>query len=147
MKQHKSAVNALALSEDSSVLYSGACDRSVVVWVGSGGGQMAAVGALRGHRMAVLCLAVHKDVVCSGSADKTIRVWRQETEQGYCYSCLAVLEGHVGAVKSLAISDRRQDGFSDCEYEIRDERKNGDSYVVVHSGGMDCQIRAWKLIC
>lgn len=105
---------------------------------------MEAVGALRGHKKAVLCLAAKKDVVCSGSADKTIRVWRQETERGYCYSCLAVLEGHAGAIKSLTISDDG-DSLSDCESESRHKRKNGESYVL-YSGGMDCEIKAWKLL-
>lgn len=138
MERHKSAVNALVLSEDGSVLYSGACDRSVVVWEGFRG-QMTAVGALRGHKKAVLCLAVKGDVVCSGSADKTIRIWRREAERGYCYLCLAVLEGHAGAVKSLAISHR------DSETELSDKRNNGDSYVV-YSGALDCHIKAWKLL-
>ncbi|KAJ4813911.1 Transducin/WD40 repeat-like superfamily protein [Rhynchospora pubera] len=141
MERHKSAVNALVLSEDGSVLYSGACDRSVVVWEG-GGGQMVAVGALRGHKKAILCLAVNKDVVCSGSADKTIRVWKQEPERGYCYACLAVLEGHAGAIKNLAISF--WDCFSDAECELRDER-NADAYFV-YSGGIDCDIKVWKIL-
>ncbi|MFZ8258177.1 hypothetical protein ACO1KT_14755, partial [Staphylococcus aureus] len=76
MEEHKSAVNALALSTDGTVLYSGACDRSIIVWektVG-GGGHMAVAGALRGHTKAILCLAVVSDLVCSGSADKTVRI-------------------------------------------------------------------------
>ncbi|KAJ6676735.1 hypothetical protein OIU85_009962 [Salix viminalis] len=32
LEKHKSGINALALSSDGSVLYSGACDRSIVVW-------------------------------------------------------------------------------------------------------------------
>ena len=32
LEKHKSAVNALALNSDGSVLYSGACDRSILVW-------------------------------------------------------------------------------------------------------------------
>jgi WD40 repeat protein len=61
-KKHKSAVNALALSTDGSVLYSGACDRSILVWEKdgesrggdgpNGGGHMVLVGVLRGHNKA-----------------------------------------------------------------------------------------------
>nr|DAD42808.1 TPA_asm: hypothetical protein HUJ06_001038 [Nelumbo nucifera] len=57
LEKHQSTVNVLALSTDGSVLYSGACDRSIIVWEkenggaadGGGGGQMVVVGALRGY--------------------------------------------------------------------------------------------------
>lgn len=107
LEKHKSAVNALAISTDGSVLYSGACDRSIIVWEKNGGGgdgggcgNMVVVGALRGHTKAILCLAVVSDLICSGSADKTVRIWRKGIERSY--SCLAVLEGHRGPVKCLA---------------------------------------------
>jgi WD40 repeat protein len=32
LEKHKPAVNALALNDDESVLFSGACDRSILVW-------------------------------------------------------------------------------------------------------------------
>lgn len=38
LEKHKSSVNALALSIDGSVLYSGACDRSIIVWEKDSGG-------------------------------------------------------------------------------------------------------------
>jgi WD40 repeat protein len=54
---------------------------------------MEVVGKLRGHGNSILCLAVVSDLVCSGSADRTVRVWRGFDRN---YSCLAVLEGHRG---------------------------------------------------
>ncbi|TKY45896.1 WD repeat-containing protein alr3466 [Spatholobus suberectus] len=94
LEKHKSAVNALALSADGSVLYSGACDRSILVWESdnNNNNNMVVVGALRGHTKAILCLVVVADLVCSGSADNSVRIWRRGVEKGY--SCLAVLEGH-----------------------------------------------------
>ena len=86
MERHRSAVNALALGADGKVLYSGACDRSVVVWerADGGAGSMEATGTLRGHSQAILCLAAAGDVVCSSSADRTVRVWRRGAENtGY----------------------------------------------------------------
>ncbi|KAE8672951.1 hypothetical protein F3Y22_tig00111832pilonHSYRG00015 [Hibiscus syriacus] len=90
LEKHKSAVNALALSDDGTVLYSGACDRSILVWGRESGGEddgewrMVLLGALRGHTKAILCLSVVKDTIFSGSADKTVRIWKRGTDKSYC---------------------------------------------------------------
>eukprot|EP01018_Ginkgo_biloba_P004657 Gb_26404 [translate_table: standard] len=126
LEKHKSAVNALALSEDGSILYSGACDRSVVVWEREESAEhMSVAGALKGHKRAILCLACVSDMVCSGSADKTVRVWRRGGE-GNIHSCLAVLEGHSGPVKSIVASVNASLGS-----------------FLVYSGGLDHDIRVW----
>ncbi|KAG6396521.1 hypothetical protein SASPL_142672 [Salvia splendens] len=139
LEKHKSAVNALALSTDGSVLYSGACDRSIVVWEKGRGGGMAVAGALRGHRKAILCLAVVAEVLCSGSADKSVRVWRRGS--GNSYSCLAVLEGHKCPVKCLVARLDRMCSEVDKKSE-GDEL--GNSYLV-YSGGLDFDIKVWKI--
>ncbi|KAL4639225.1 hypothetical protein ACB092_03G202300 [Castanea dentata] len=135
LEKHKSAVNALALSSDGSVLYSGACDRSILVWekdseaIDSNFGQMVLVGALRGHTKAILCLAVVSDLVCSGSADNTVRIWRRGIEKSY--SCLGVLEGHRRPVKSLAVA--------------LDGNTNNNGAYLVYSGSLDCDIKVWQI--
>lgn len=131
LEKHKSAVNALALSSDGAVLYSGACDRSVIVWQKGG----AAAGALRGHKKAILCLAVVSGLVCSGSADKTVRIWRRGS--GNSHSCLAVFEGHTGPVKCLTAA---VDNSNNCN----DKNELGNSYLV-YSGALDFDIRVWQL--
>lgn len=124
LEKHNSGVNALALSNDESHLYSGACDRSVLVWEKKGG-RMGLVGALRGHTKSILCLAVVADLVCSGSADKTIRIWRRLHAQ---YSCLAVLEGHGGSIKCLtAVLDHCNPSF------------------LLYSAALDCDIKVWQI--
>ena len=135
LERHRSAVNALALSGDESVLYSGACDRSVVVWEGRDGRRWEAVGALRGHTGAVLCLSVSGELVCSGSADRTVRAWRRLGGQSGGYSCLAVFEGHGGPVKSLAMVA----GGAETSSEQ-------DNTWLVYSGSLDCDIKLWKLL-
>ncbi|KAL0327226.1 UNVERIFIED_CONTAM: hypothetical protein Sangu_1800600 [Sesamum angustifolium] len=128
---HKSAVNALALSSDGSVLYSGACDRSIIVCRGAA--QLAVAGALRGHKKAILCLAVVSDLLCSGSADKTVRIWRKGS--GRSYSCLAVFEGHRSPVKCLtAALDNNQSS----------NNNSGNSYLV-YSGSLDFDIKVWQI--
>lgn len=134
LEKHKSSVNALALSSDGDVLYSGACDRSIIVWKKDGGdAHMAVAGALRGHKKSILCLAVVSDLLCSGSADKTVRIWRGGS--GNSYSCLAVFEGHKSPVKCLtAALDNTNRSYNDLR----------NSYLV-YSGGLDFDIKVWQI--
>ncbi|XP_024989112.1 protein JINGUBANG-like [Cynara cardunculus var. scolymus] len=139
LEKHKSSVNALALSTDGSVLYSGACDRSIIVWEKAEGGgcdgrHMVVAGALRGHSKAILCMGVVADVVFSGSADNTIRAWRRGIN-GKSYWCLGVMEGHKGPIKCLVAA------LEDCTPAAI---HGGTSYVV-YGGSLDSEIKMWKL--
>uniref|UniRef100_A0A0A9AHU7 Uncharacterized protein n=1 Tax=Arundo donax TaxID=35708 RepID=A0A0A9AHU7_ARUDO len=141
MERHKAAVNALALGVGGQVLYSGACDKTVIVWERVGE-LVAATATLRGHTKAVLCLAAAGDVVCSGSADRTVRVWRRGAAAAG-YTCLAVLDGHSGAVKSLALVSKSggdRDGTCDecCSC-------GGCSAALVCSGSLDCDVKIWTV--
>ncbi|KAK3159058.1 hypothetical protein QOZ80_2AG0145140 [Eleusine coracana subsp. coracana] len=159
MERHRSAVNALAIGgRDGRVLYSGACDRSVVVWERGGaddGRVMEATGTLRGHAKAILCLAAAGDVVCSGSADRTVRVWRRgqqgaenvsssSSSAAGGYTCLAVLEGHGAAVKSLALV---RSGGSSVEGESSSGGGGeGNGSVLVCSGALDGEVKIWSVL-
>lgn len=152
MERHRSAVNALALGADGRVLYSGACDRSVVVWerADGGGGRMEATGTLRGHTRAILCLAAAGDVVCSGSADRTVRVWRRGAENTG-YTRLAVLEGHGAPVKSLALLYGRDrglfSGWGDPEPEEGSSGGGGSTHcAIVCSGALDGEVKIWSAL-
>lgn len=140
MERHRSAVNALAVGVDGLVLYSGSCDRSVVVWEGTAAGGMEVKCTLRGHTEAVLCLAAAGDVVCSGSADRTARVWRRGEEGAY--SCLAVLDGHGAAVKSLALVLVGGDQGSSCNDE---KSRYTGCCALVCSGSLDCDVKIWRV--
>ncbi|KAK7411529.1 hypothetical protein VNO78_02963 [Psophocarpus tetragonolobus] len=131
LEKHDSGVNALALSCDENVLFSGACDRCVLVWE-RGERGMGLMGKLCGHKKSILCLAVAADLVCSGSADKTIRVWRGFNGE---YCCLAVLEGHRASVKCLtAVVDH-------CS-----NPSHSQASFLVYSGGLDCDIKVWQIL-
>ncbi|OMO57319.1 hypothetical protein CCACVL1_25835 [Corchorus capsularis] len=142
LEKHKSAVNALALSDDGTILYSGACDRSILVWerensVKEGGDRhMVLVGALRGHNKAILCLAVVADLICSGSADRTVRIWRRGIDKSY--SCLTVLEGHRKPVKCLSAA------VVDDNTYTKDDSQPDTTYMVC-SGSLDYDIKVWQL--
>ncbi|XP_050208037.1 protein JINGUBANG [Mercurialis annua] len=132
LEKHKSAVNALALNDDGSVLFSGACDRSILVWEREdSANHMAVIGALRGHGRAILSLVNVRDLLLSGSADRTVRIWQRGHDGKYC--CLSVLEGHNKPVKSLAAV--WENGG--------DDGNNG--VVSVFSGSLDGEIKAWKV--
>ncbi|XP_022151934.1 protein JINGUBANG-like [Momordica charantia] len=88
---------------------------------------MAVIGALRGHKKAILCLIYVSDLLFSGSADGTVRVWQRGGDGSF--NCLSVLEGHQKPVKSLvAVSEGVSNGV-----------------VSVCSGSLDGELKAWKL--
>lgn len=133
LEKHKSAVNALALSVDGSVLFSGSCDRSILVWEREdSAGHMAVTGALRGHAKAILCLINARDLLLSGSADRTVRIWRRGGDGMYC--CLKVLEGHRTPVRSLSAS-----------VGVEKAAEDGGGMVKVFSGSFDGEIKVWQV--
>ncbi|KAL2343121.1 hypothetical protein Fmac_004406 [Flemingia macrophylla] len=134
LEKHKSAVNALALNDDASVLFSGACDRSILVWEKEdSANHMVVSGALRGHHKAILCLVNVSHLLLSGSADRTVRIWRRASDDGR-FGCLAVLDGHRKPVKSLAaIPDYDQNHTSP------------DASLSVFSGSLDGEIKIWRV--
>lgn len=96
-------------------------------------------GALRGHKLAVLCVAVAGNLVLSGSADKSICVWRRE--EGGIHSCVTVLTGHNGPVKCLTV----EEDSNDTEDEAPVEKKSDKYYWRVYSGSLDNSVKVWRL--
>ncbi|KAG7612480.1 WD40-repeat-containing domain [Arabidopsis suecica] len=131
LSEHNSGINALALSgTNGSLLHSGGSDGSILVWERDDGGDIVVVGMLRGHTESVLCLAVVSNILCSGSADKTVRLWKCSAKD---YSCLAMLEGHLGPVKCLTGA-------------FRDSRKADEASYHIYSGGLDSQVKVWQVL-
>ncbi|EOA12691.1 hypothetical protein CARUB_v10027935mg [Capsella rubella] len=131
LSEHNSGINALALSGDNgSLLHSGGSDGSIMVWETDEGGNIVVAGMLRGHTESVLCLTVVSNILCSGSADKTVRLWKCSATD---YSCLAMLEGHSGPVKCLTGA-------------IRDSGKPSEASYQIYSGGLDSQVKVWQIL-
>lgn len=118
------AVTALAVNKQGSVLYCGSSDGVVNFWEHEK--QLSHGGVLKGHKLAVLCLAAAGNLVFSGSADKTICVWRRD---GSVHTCLSILTGHNGPVKCLAVEE--------------DEESTGK--WVVYSGSLDKSVKVWSV--
>ncbi|XP_042420093.1 protein JINGUBANG-like [Zingiber officinale] len=139
MRRKESAVTALVVAEAAGVVYCGSSDGAVNYWWWEGWRrQLAHGGKLRGHRMAVLCLAVTRRLVVSGSADKTLCVWRREKGSAGGaggHTKLAVLTGHEGPVKCLAM-EVEEDG--PVAWPL------GPRYVV-YSGSLDKSVKVWRV--
>lgn len=130
------AVTALAVNNNNntsgstggSIVYCGSSDGLVNFWECEK--QFAHGGVLKGHKLAVLCLAAAGTLFFSGSADKTICVWRRDR---VIHTCVSVLTGHDGPVKCLAVEE-------DGEAAAR-----GDPRWVVYSGSLDKSVKVWSV--
>lgn len=126
--KRESAVTALAVSESAGVVYCGTSDGLVSHWEVVKGKGLVHGGVLRGHKLAVLCLATAgRSLIISGSADSTIRVWRREAASG-THTKLSVLTGHVGPIKCLAVGD-----------DVA-----GDGWLL-YSGSLDKSVKVWRV--
>ncbi|VAI13460.1 unnamed protein product [Triticum turgidum subsp. durum] len=135
LRKGESAVTAIAVAAEARVVYVASSDGAVTHWQWRRGADRESAprngGALRGHKMAVLSLAVAGRVVVSGSADRTISVWRRD--EGADHSRLAVLSGHTGPVKCVAMD----------EEESVDA--DGHRRWVVYSGSLDGSVKVWRV--
>ncbi|CAK9179739.1 unnamed protein product [Ilex paraguariensis] len=127
----ENAVTALAVNAAAEVVYGGSSDGLVTFWEREKH-FMAHGGVLKGHKLAVLCLAVGGGLVFSGSADKSICVWRRK-EAGV-HTCVSVLTGHSGPVKCLAV-----------KMDHDQEKKDVDQRWIVYSGSLDKSVKFWRV--
>lgn len=130
--KQESAVTALAVSPVANVIYSGSSDGLINFWELDQ--QLSHGGVLRGHKLAVLCLAAAGSLVLSGSADKMICVWRRE---GAVHNCLSVLSGHGGPVKCLAVEEDRSSSTP--------ASPAGAARYIVYSGSLDKSVKVWRV--
>ncbi|CAH1413273.1 unnamed protein product [Lactuca virosa] len=126
--KQESAVTSLVVNPSETVVYAGLSDGLLHYWEREkllSGGRV-----LRGHTVAVLCLAAAGRMVFSGSVDTNICVWRRE--DGGDHKCLYVLNGHSGPVKCLAVDMSRRDG-------------GGERPCTLYSGSLDRSVKIWRV--
>ncbi|KAK6933897.1 WD40 repeat [Dillenia turbinata] len=104
MEGHKDvSLNSVVVSNDGNFVYGAASDGFVMGWEGNGElNSWKLIFEVKAHQMAVLCICLMGEFLCSGSADKSIGVWKRAIGGGLCK--VAIITGHEGPVKCLQAS-------------------------------------------
>ncbi|KAM1363601.1 hypothetical protein TB2_028041 [Malus domestica] len=131
------SLNSVIVSEDERWVYGGGSDGFVMGWEASScstsnGGDVQnqlevswkLVCETKAHRMAVLSMCLMGEMLCSGSADKSIGIWKMEAFGKLCK--FGVISGHEGPVKCLQAAT----------YNV------GGGFML-YSGGLDKSLRVW----
>lgn len=137
--KQKPTVNALAMNGDGTVLFSGGSDGTICRWENNNKCEeknVVLMETLRGHSGAILCLVNVNELLASGSADHTVRIWQRERRDGGGYCCRGVLEGHEKPVKSLVVISGGGE---------EDDKSEGDVVVTLFSGSLDGEIKVWEV--
>ncbi|GAV76173.1 WD40 domain-containing protein [Cephalotus follicularis] len=129
LEGHKDvSINSVIVSQDGKWVYGAGSDGYVMDWEGSGGGHDFVTWKLvcetKAHQIAVLCLCLMGEFLCSGSADKSIGIWKREAFGKMCK--VGVIGGHGGPVKCLQASPNVVGGG-----------------FLLYSGGLDKSLRVW----
>ena len=125
LEGHKDvSFNAVVVSEDGKWVYGGGSDGFVMGWEGLESCCWKLVSETKAHEIAVLCMCLMGELLCSGSADKSIGIWRREAFGKLCK--VGVISGHEGPVKCLQASSNRIGGG-----------------FLLYSGSLDRSVRVW----
>ncbi|XP_062115624.1 protein JINGUBANG [Humulus lupulus] len=126
LEGHKDvSVNSVVVSEDGKWVYSGGSDGFLMGWEGSGDlTSWKVVCEVKAHQMAVLSMCLVGEFVCSGSADKSIGIWKRQAYGKVCK--VGVISGHEGPVKCLQASPNNVGGG-----------------FLLYSGSLDKSLRVW----
>lgn len=126
LEGHKDvSFNSVIVSDDGKWVYGGGSDGFVMGWEGSGSFERwKLVSETEAHEMAVLCMCLMGEFLCSGSADKSIGIWKREAFGKLCK--VGVIDGHEGPVKCLQASSNIIGGG-----------------FLLYSGSLDRSVRVW----
>ncbi|XP_059310557.1 protein JINGUBANG [Lycium ferocissimum] len=127
LEGHKDvSLNSVVVSEDGNFVYGGGSDGYVMGWVGNKNfDSWKLVCEVKAHGMAVLCMCLMMgEFLCSGSADKSICLWKREINGGLFK--FGVIKGHEGPVKCLQASPGSVGGG-----------------FMLYSGSLDKSLRVW----
>ncbi|KAL5543665.1 hypothetical protein UlMin_007449 [Ulmus minor] len=126
LEGHKDvSLNSVIVSEDGKWVYAGGSDGFVMGWEGSGDYLCWKLACETiAHEMAVLSLCLVGEFICSGSADKSIGIWKRQPFGKLCK--VGVISGHEGPVKCLQASPSHIGGG-----------------FLLYSGSLDKSLRVW----
>ncbi|XP_071718865.1 protein JINGUBANG-like [Rutidosis leptorrhynchoides] len=125
LEGHKDvSINAVVVCDGGAVVYGGGSDGYVMGWLGNKDfDSWKNVCEVKAHEMAILCMCIKGDILCSGSSDKSICIWRREING---LTKIGVVKGHGGPVKCLQASPNSVGGG-----------------FMLYSGSLDKSIRVW----
>ena len=152
---HEKDINCIAISPNDKLIASGSEDRTIHLFsttpptpttatataastAATAAHSLTSVAVLKGHRRGVWSLRFSPvdRVLASASGDKTIRIWSLVD-----FTCVKVLEGHNGSVKSVAwlrgglhIVSGGDDGLMKC-WLVKTSECVGTWTVPVHESG------------
>ncbi|PON74370.1 Guanine nucleotide-binding protein, beta subunit [Parasponia andersonii] len=126
LEGHKDvSVNSVVVSEDGKWVYAGGSDGFLMGWEGTCDfTSWKLVCEMKAHQMAVLSMSLVGEFVCSGSADKSIGIWKRQAYGKVCK--VGVISGHEGPVKCLQASPNNVGGG-----------------FLLYSGSLDKSLRVW----
>lgn len=123
-ENHKDvSFNSVIVSDDGKWVYGGGSDGYIMGWE-ENLEKWKVVCEKKAHEMAVLCMCLVGEFLCSGSADKSIGIWKREAFGKICK--VGVIIGHEGPVKCLQASSNRIGGG-----------------FLLYSGSLDRSVRVW----
>ncbi|KAI3739283.1 hypothetical protein L2E82_29685 [Cichorium intybus] len=118
------SINSVVVSDDGTVVYGGGSDGYVMGWLGSKDfDSWKSVCEVKAHNMAILCMCIKGEILCSGSTDKSICIWKREI---IGLTKIGVVKGHGGPIKCLQASPNSVGGG-----------------FLLYSGSLDKSIRVW----
>ncbi|CAK9311456.1 unnamed protein product [Citrullus colocynthis] len=126
LEGHKDvSINSVVVSNDGKWVFGGISDGFLMGWEKSVETMSwKLVCEKKAHKMAVLCVCLMGEFLCSGSADKSIGIWRREAFGRLCK--IGVINGHEGPIKCLqAAPNGVGEGF------------------LLYSGSLDKSLRVW----
>lgn len=128
LEGHKDvSFNSVLVSDDGKWVYGGGSDGYIMGWENNknnNNNNWILVSETKAHEMAVLCMCLMGEFLFSGSADKSIVVWKRASFGKLCK--FEIISGHEGPVKCLQASfDRIGGGF------------------LLYSGSLDKSLRVW----
>lgn len=120
--------NSVVVFNNGRMVFGAASDGFIMGWEANNDfSSWKLVFKVRAHQMAVLCLCLIGDeLLCSGSADKSIGIWKIDEKCNRGLRKVGAINGHEGPVKCLQAS----------------QGSIGDG-VMLYSGSLDRTMRVW----
>ena len=120
---------AIAIADNVPFVITAGGEGNVIVWRFDAG-KFVEMARGEGHIRAVTALVLHENVVWSGSADRTLRVWDIAT--GKC----------MGTIGSAPGNPNGHTDMISCMVKIPSLAADNETYIC--SGSTDCTVKLWK---